>query len=77
MNGRRFLLLGDAVRFEVDKDSRKGKYILTGSATPNHKGIMHSGNARISKVRMNTMSLYENRGFCWRGRPLKICSVIT
>ena len=51
--------LWDAVRFEVDKDSRKGKYILTGSATPNHKGIMHSGTARISKVRMNTMSLYE------------------
>lgn len=51
--------LWDAVRFEVDKDSRKGKYILTGSTTPNHKGIMHSGTARISKVRMNTMSLYE------------------
>lgn len=51
--------LWDAVRFEVDKDSRKGKYILTGSATPNHKGIMHSGTARISKVRMSTMSLYE------------------
>ena len=45
--------------FEVDKDSRKGKYILTGSATPNHKGIMHSGTARIGKVRMDTMSLYE------------------
>lgn len=51
--------LWDAVRFEVDKDNRKGKYILTGSATPNHKGIMHSGTARISKVRMGTMSLYE------------------
>lgn len=52
--------LWDAVRFEVDKDNRKGKYILTGSATPNHKGIMHSGTARISKVRMGTMSLYES-----------------
>lgn len=51
--------LWDAVRFEVDKDNKKGKYILTGSATPNHKGIMHSGTARISKVRMGTMSLYE------------------
>jgi len=50
----------DAVRFEVDKDNRKGKYILTGSATPNHKGIMHSGTARIAKVRMETMSLYES-----------------
>ncbi len=51
--------LWDAVRFDADKDSRKGKYILTGSATPNHKGILHSGTARISKIRMNTMSLYE------------------
>lgn len=51
--------LWDAIRFEVDKDSKKGKYILTGSATPNHKGIMHSGTARIGKVRMATMSLFE------------------
>ncbi|MCM1262201.1 MAG: DUF4143 domain-containing protein [Butyrivibrio sp.] len=51
--------LWDAVRFEVDKDNKKGKYILTGSATPNHKGIMHSGTARIGKVRMATMSLFE------------------
>lgn len=51
--------LWDAIRFEVDKDRRKGKYILTGSATPNHKGIMHSGTARIGRVRMGTMSLYE------------------
>ena len=51
--------LWDAIRFEVDKDSKKGRYILTGSATPNHKGIMHSGTARIGKVRMGTMSLLE------------------
>lgn len=51
--------LWDAIRFEVDKDSKKGKFILTGSATPNHKGIMHSGTARIGKVRMTTMSLLE------------------
>lgn len=51
--------LWDAVRFDVDKDGRKGKYILTGSATPKHKGIMHSGTGRIGKIRMNTMSLFE------------------
>lgn len=51
--------LWDAVRFEVDRDNKKGKYILTGSATPNHKGIMHSGTGRIAKIRMQTMSLYE------------------
>ncbi len=51
--------LWDAIRFEVDKDNKKGKFILTGSATPNHKGILHSGTARIGKVRMTTMSLFE------------------
>lgn len=49
----------DAVRFEVDKSRGKGKFILTGSATPNHKGIMHSGTGRIGKLRMTTMSLFE------------------
>ncbi len=51
--------LWDAVRFEADQDRKKGKFILTGSATPEHKGIMHSGTARIAKIRMETMSLYE------------------
>lgn len=49
----------DAVRFEVDRSRRKGKFILTGSTTPNHKGIMHSGTGRIGKLRMTTMSLFE------------------
>lgn len=49
----------DAVRFEVDKSRGKGKFILTGSATPNHKGILHSGTGRIGKLRMTTMSLFE------------------
>ena len=49
----------DAVRFEVDKSREKGKFILTGSATPNHKGILHSGTGRIGKLRMTTMSLFE------------------
>lgn len=50
----------DAVRHKVDQTSRKGQYILTGSATPNHKGIMHSGAGRIAKLRMRPMSLYES-----------------
>lgn len=49
----------DAVRFMVDKDGGKGKYILTGSSTPKRKGILHSGAGRIGRIRMNTMSLYE------------------
>lgn len=50
----------DAVRFEVDKSPEKGKYILTGSATPNRKGVMHSGAGRIASLRMRPMSLYES-----------------
>lgn len=32
---------------------------MTGSSTPNHKGIMHSGAGRIGKLRMYPMSLFE------------------
>ncbi len=50
----------DAVRYKVDQTAEKGQFILTGSATPNHKGILHSGAGRIGKLRMRTMSLYES-----------------
>lgn len=52
--------LWDAVRYEVDRRAEKGQFILTGSATPNHKGIMHSGAGRIAKIRMRPMSLFES-----------------
>lgn len=52
--------LWDAVRYETDRRAEKGQFILTGSATPNHKGIMHSGAGRIAKLRMRPMSLYES-----------------
>ncbi len=52
--------LWDAVRHKVDQKSEKGQFILTGSATPNHKGIMHSGAGRIARLRMRPMSLYES-----------------
>lgn len=52
--------LWDAVRYEVDKTAEKGQFILTGSATPNHKGVLHSGAGRIGKLRMRPMSLYES-----------------
>ena len=35
--------LWDAVRHKVDENPAKGQFILTGSSTPNHKGILHSG----------------------------------
>lgn len=50
----------DAVRYKVDNSSKKGQFILTGSATPNHKGILHSGAGRIAKLKMRPMSLYES-----------------
>lgn len=52
-------MLWDAVRFQVDKTPDKGSYLLTGSATPNHKGILHSGAGRIARIKMDTMSLFE------------------
>ncbi len=50
----------DAVRFRCDQDSEKGKYILTGSATPITDKIHHSGAGRICRMKMYTMSLFES-----------------
>lgn len=52
--------LWDAVRYKADQTNRKGQFILTGSATPDHKGILHSGAGRIARLRMRPMSLYES-----------------
>lgn len=52
--------LWDAVRYAVDKTGEKGQFILTGSSTPNHKGVMHSGAGRIASLRMRPMSLFES-----------------
>lgn len=52
--------LWDAVRYKVDQTGSKGQFILTGSSTPNHKGIMHSGAGRIARIKMHPMSLYES-----------------
>lgn len=49
----------DAVRHKVDQSKNKGQFLLTGSATPNHKGILHSGAGRIATLRMRPMSLFE------------------
>ena len=51
--------LWDAVRAEVDTRNAKGQFILTGSATPQRKGIMHSGAGRIGRIRMRPMTLFE------------------
>ena len=51
----------DTVRHEVDKRGEKGLFILTGSATPVQKGILHSGAGRIATIRMRPMSLFESQ----------------
>lgn len=63
----------DAVRHKVDQSGEKGQFILTGSATPNHKGIMHSGAGRIAKLRMRPMSLYESGDSTGKVSLEKLC----
>jgi hypothetical protein len=50
----------DSVRYRVDQSAEKGRFILTGSSTPQRKGILHSGTGRIDRIRMRPMSLYES-----------------
>lgn len=65
--------LWDAVRHRVDKAALKGQFILTGSATPNHKGILHSGAGRIARLRMRTMSLWESGDSCGAVSLKELC----
>lgn len=63
----------DAVRHKVDQTSAKGQFILTGSSTPNHKGILHSGAGRIARIRMRPMSLYESGDSSGKVSLEKLC----
>ena len=65
--------LWDAVRAEVDKRNAKGQFILTGSATPNRKGILHSGAGRIGRIRMRPMTLYESGASSGRVSLSSLC----
>ena len=57
----------DAVRHECDEDTKKGKFILTGSTSleksdeenENNK-VFHSGAGRIATIHMEPMSLFES-----------------
>jgi predicted AAA+ superfamily ATPase len=51
----------DLVRRAVDSDATPGRYLLTGSASPDGTGT-HSGAGRIASVRMRPMSLIERSG---------------
>lgn len=57
----------DQIKYEVDKTGEFGQYILTGSVSDKERndGIddstsRHTGNGRIVKKMMRTMSLYES-----------------
>lgn len=65
--------LWDAVRHKVDQSTEKGQFILTGSATPNHKGILHSGAGRIARLKMHPMSLYESGESCGKVSLRELC----
>ena len=66
--------LWDAVRHKVDQTGVKGQFIMTGSATPNHKGIMHSGTGRIARIRIAPMSLWESGDSCGRVSLKELCN---
>ena len=66
--------LWDAVRNIVDKRALKGQFILTGSATPNREGKMHSGAGRIVRLRMRPMSLFESGDSSGKISLFDICS---
>lgn len=48
----------DVVRRAVDQDNRPGRFLLTGSATPQARSV-HSGAGRIVKMRMRPQTLGE------------------
>jgi predicted AAA+ superfamily ATPase len=54
-------VLWDAVRFEVDKRSVPGQFILTGSAVPADNVTAHTGTGRFARILMRPMSLYESQ----------------
>src|SRR5690625_2838995 len=51
--------LWNYVRREVDERRQPGQFILTGSATPSDESLRHSGAARILRLRMRPLSLWE------------------
>jgi len=50
----------DAVRFDVDQNPGRGKYILTGSVLPPENSPKHSGTGRFAVIQMRPMTLYES-----------------
>lgn len=55
-------LVWDSVRRAVDRDAPAGRYLLTGSATPQEGNDTHSGAGRILSLRMRPMAVFERTG---------------
>ena len=54
--------LWDAVRYAIDREHGRGRFILTGSSTPRlSETPAHSGVGRFARITMRTMSLWEAR----------------
>ena len=47
---------------------------MTGSSTPNYKGVLHSGAGRIGRLRMYPMSLYESGDSSGRVSLKELCN---
>ncbi len=55
-----FPVLWDAVRTMVDKRQQPGQFVLTGSNTVDKSKVKHTGDGRISRMKMLPMSLWES-----------------
>lgn len=53
--------LWNVIRHEIDDRQLRGQFILSGSATPPEDVTRHSGAGRFARLRMQPMSLAENR----------------
>ncbi|MDR1954675.1 MAG: DUF4143 domain-containing protein [Candidatus Methanoplasma sp.] len=53
--------LWDQLRWDIDTNGGRGRYILTGSAKPKDDVKRHSGTGRMAKITMRPMSLFESR----------------
>lgn len=69
-------VLWDAVRVSVDRRQEKGLYLLTGSVVVDEDKIKHTGIGRISRLEMETMSLWASgpTTFGRTSRPSAFCS---
>ncbi|MDR3052724.1 MAG: DUF4143 domain-containing protein [Coriobacteriales bacterium] len=52
--------LWDAVRFSIDRQPHKGRFLLTGSTAPVAEKPLHSGTGRIARIYLRPLTLFES-----------------